>query len=175
MHADSWSFEKLYDTYWQKLYIYSYRILKDQQVCEDLIQELFLSFWKRRKEVEVENINAYLYQALRFQIYKYYRDTNFETLDIQNLADCLAAQNATDDYLQFEDAKKQLESHLSLLPKRCREIFVMSRYQNLSHKEIAAELKISIQTVKNQITTATKHLSEHRQEIIWLLLLAENL
>ena len=170
--AHTLSFEEVYQEYWSKLYVYSFRILQDKNVCEDLIQEIFLSFWKKRDTLNVENLSAYLFQSLRFQIYKYYRDTKLETLDIEKFSNFVSV-NTTDELLNLEDTKMLINGYLNKLPKRCREIFYLSRFKNLSHKEIAEELNISNQTVKNQISIASKHLQKHYKELTFLLLFIE--
>ncbi|MDG2279918.1 MAG: RNA polymerase sigma-70 factor [Flavicella sp.] len=170
--AHTLSFEQVYQQYWSKLYIYGFRVLKDKSVVEDLVQEIFLSYWKKKDTLEVVNISAYLFQSLRFQIYKYYRDTKFKTLDIEKFSNIVSV-NTADELLNLEDTKKLVNTCLDKLPKRCREIFYLSRFKNLSHKEISEELNISNQTVKNQMSIASKYLQEHYKELTFLLLLVE--
>lgn len=170
--AHALSFEQVYQQYWSKLYIYGFRVLKDKSVVEDLVQEIFLSYWKKKDTLEVVNISAYLFQSLRFQIYKYYRDTKFKTLDIEKFSNIVSV-NTADELLNLEDTKKLVNTCLDKLPKRCREIFYLSRFKNLSHKEISEELNISNQTVKNQMSIASKYLQEHYKELTFLLLLVE--
>ena len=162
-------FDEIYKQYWRKLYIYAFRILHDQQVCEDLIQEVFLSLWKKKNDIVLQSVSSYLFQSLRFQIFKYYRDNKFSNLDIEKFQGILKS-NPTEQMLDLKDTKKLVNAYLDTLPNRCREIFYMSRFENLSHKEISDELGISSQTVKNQITTAVKLLRTHYKELTLLIL-----
>src|SRR3989339_1311272 len=70
---DQSSYKELFKRYWSKLYIYAYNVLHDKDVCEDIIQEVFTDLWTRRKSLQVENVSAYLYQSVKFQIYKQFR------------------------------------------------------------------------------------------------------
>jgi len=169
--SQSLDFQKIYQEYWSRLYVYGFRILRDKSLCEDLIQEIFLSFWKNRKKIEVQHISSYLFQSLRFQIFKYYRDTKIKTLDIEKFSNIVSI-NTTDDLLILQDTKMMLSKYLDRLPKRCREIYFLSRFENLSNKEISEKLNISNQTVKNQLTMASKHLQKHFKElgVLWLFI-----
>ena len=163
-------FEEIFKVYWPKLYVYSFKIMRNQEICEDLLQEIFSSFWLQRNEVKIRNLSAYLFQAVRFQIYKYYRDTRYELLDIDKFEHIMHL-NATDDLLNLKETKELIVQYIDELLLRCREIFYLSRFQGLSHKEISDKLNISNQTVKNQITIALKYLKTHYKEIVCILLL----
>jgi len=160
----------VYLEYWSKLYVYGNRILKDQQVCEDLIQEIFLSYWEKRKDVAVENTSAYLFQSLRYQIYNHFRDTKFTTLDIDKFSNYVQI-NTTEELLDLKDSQLLLKIALDKLSERCQEIFYLSRFEHLSHKEISDKLNISTQTVKNQITIALNHLRTQYKPYSFLLFL----
>ena len=173
---DTLAFRKVYLNYWEKLYIYAYNILGNQKICEDLIQELFLSFWKNRDKVEIVNLKAYLYQSLRFQIFKYFRDNKTTLLNVEKFEQVLKT-NSIEESLDLNDLEASIHKHLNELPKRCREIFYLSRFENLSHKEIAEKFDISSRTVKNQITTALKYLRTQIKDttFFWFLSLLFNL
>jgi len=173
---DTLAFRQVYLNYWERLYIYAYNILENQKICEDLIQEIFLSFWKNRHKVEIENLKAYLYQSLRFQIFKHFRDQKTTLLNIEKFEQILKT-NSIEESLDLDDLEASIHKHINELPRRCRDIFYLSRFENLSHKEIAEKFDISTRTVKNQITTALKHLRSQIKDasFFWILSLLFNL
>ncbi|MEE9361711.1 MAG: sigma-70 family RNA polymerase sigma factor [Cellulophaga sp.] len=154
----SLAFKEAYLNNWDKLYIYAYRVLRDKKICEDIIQEIFLMLWKNKQKIgNIENLSAYLFQALRFQIFRHFRDKKVIALDIVKFNNILLTNN-TEDLLDKRDRELEISSHVEKLPQRCKEIFCLSRTDNLTHNEIATKLDISTQTVKNQITKALKYL-----------------
>ncbi|MBJ6367751.1 RNA polymerase sigma factor [Snuella sedimenti] len=168
---DSDVFRSVYLKHWDKLYVYAYNILKDRDLCEDLIQDIFFALWKNNKTSDIQNISAYLFQSLRFRIYKHFRDTKFVNMDIDKFYDIVKTNNTPYDSMTAQDLEKMIYKHTQNLPKRCQEIFYLSRFECLSHKEIADKLNISIRTVKNQISIALKYLRAHMEEETFSVLL----
>ena len=156
-------YREAYLANWDSLYIYAYNVLGNKKACEDIVQEIFLLLWKNRQKIdEIDNLPGYLFQALRFQIFRYFRDKK-ATLDIDRFNNMLLTNN-TSDTLARRDRELEINGHMEKLPKRCKEIFYLSRIENMAHREIADELNISIQTVKNQISKALKFLRVNMEE-----------
>ncbi|MDO5977359.1 RNA polymerase sigma factor [Flavivirga spongiicola] len=173
---ESLAFKKVYLHFWERLYIYAFKVLGNKKICEDIVQEIFLTFWKNGHKVEIENLSAYLFQSLRFQLFKHFRDKKLTKSDIKMFADVYKT-NVTEDLINLNDLESVIHRHLNTLPPKCKDIFYLSRFEHLSHKEIAEKLNISTQTVKNQITTALKHLRLKLGDtyLFWLLSLLFNL
>ena len=151
------AFQHIYALYWDKLYLYAYNILEDKPACEDLVQELFVSLWIRRNELSVDNLNAYLFKALKFQVLNTLRNGKIRQRHLDQM-DKLIASNTIEELLNFQELNDHLNSAMASLPDRCREIFYMSRYDHMTHQEIANQLNLSTQTVKNQISKAISYL-----------------
>lgn len=149
------AFRKLYDRYWEKLYIAAYRVLGEETVCEDIVQDIFLDFWKRSSNSNITNPRAYLYQAVRFQVAKSIRKAKFTDNRIAIIDRHLAGNNIQ-EYIAYQELRSSLDKSISNLPARCKEIFCLSREKNLSNKKIAQELGISVLTVETQIKKALK-------------------
>lgn len=64
-------FEEIYLRYSSKMLLYALNILKEKEVCEDIIQNIFIDFWSKRNSATIHNIEAYLFTAVKFQIFKY--------------------------------------------------------------------------------------------------------
>lgn len=109
---------------------------------------------------EIDNVSGYLFRALKFQIFKYLRDRKLSLQDVtrMNLVD---VSMGVDSAMEYDELEAVINGLIDQLPDRCKQIFILSRLKNKSNKEIAAELDISIQAVKNQISKALGILRAH--------------
>lgn len=168
---DRSAFESLYHKYWQKLYLSAYHILKDIHAAEDIIQEIFAQLWLKRNQVFIDNLAAYLYTAVRFQVFKAIRNGKAR-VDLSSQADEFFDKNSIEDTLHEKELDKRLEESIATLPEKCKEIFILSRKEHLSVKEIATRLQISPKTVENQITIALRKLRTQMGDLLfWGLIL----
>ncbi len=150
------SFEIIYNRYSSKLYSAAYNILRNKEVCEDLVQELFIDLWTKKDRLEILNLKSYLYRSIRNKVLMVLRSGRI-TLGLE-VVEMLIGEYATDDHIIEKEIRESLDRGISALPEKCREIFVLSRKDQLSRKEIASQLNISVKTVENQLTNALKRL-----------------
>ena len=160
---DEQAFAKLFYRYSTKIYSKAYSYLRDKETCEQIVQDIFMSLWNSRHTLEIQSFSAYLTSASRYSIYKHKYGSRMAIVEYQeNLCDTMylhrSSENEGYSKLAFQDLEMEVDSQLSSLPKRCQEIYIMSRRQQLSNDEIADELGISKRTVENQLTSALKHL-----------------
>jgi RNA polymerase sigma-70 factor (ECF subfamily) len=153
---DRKAFEILYHKYSRKIYHAAYNLFRDKDVCEDLVQELFIDLWAKRGQLNITSLEWYLKVAVKNRVLMYIR-TQRATLDI-DVIEVLAEKYSADSQLMQHDITRVLNTNVAQLPERCRQIFTLSRKDYLSNKEIASRLNISIKTVENQITIALRHL-----------------
>lgn len=158
------AFLEVYKRYWKKLYSHAYNLLEDKQACEDVIQDVFTTFWTKKDKVAISNLSHYLYQAVKFQIFNLFRNGKIAQKHIDRIK-VIEFVNSTEDSLNLKELEESLQGLLAQLPDRCREIFHASRFENLSHAEISEKFNISNQTVKNQVSKALKHLKESMETI----------
>jgi len=150
-----WAFDEVHSRYASKMYMYAFNILNKKQECEDIIQNIFIDFWMKRNKVKILNLSSYLFRSVKFQVFNYFRNHKITEVDLNRL-NIIDATSNTSMGLEFEELEKVIEDNVLKLPKRCQKIFRMSRFENKSHKEIAYELGISLQGVKNQVSKALK-------------------
>jgi len=157
---DEQAFAALFDRYWLRLYKTALRYLKDREATEEAVHDVFLNIWNRRQQLEIESFPNFLLTAIRYQVYNRMRAvkspvvlTIFDT-EISELL----VHNDGESRIKDQELQHELGRYLDQLPKRCQEIFQMSRIDHLSNQEIAGRLGISKRTVENQITMALKHL-----------------
>ncbi|MBN8677431.1 MAG: RNA polymerase sigma-70 factor [Chitinophagales bacterium] len=140
-----------------------YRLVQDESTCEDLAQELFVDLWNKRESLDIHtSLRAYLRRAAVNKTLNYLKSQKRfqyeESDDLNNMAD-----HSDRDIRQKESQEsleKVLHAAIDTLPEKCRLVFNLSRFEQLSHKEIAEKLGISVKTIENQITKAMKVLRE---------------
>lgn len=147
------AFEEIYQKYASRMLTYALQILKEKEVCEDIIQNIFIDFWSKRETNTVENLEGYLFRAVKFQIFKYFRDTKFSDEDLTRL-NLVEVSVSASKVLEYQDLELAIKNSVDQLPSRCKEIFELSRFEHKTNQEIADLLGVSLQAVKNQISKA---------------------
>lgn len=147
------AFKALHDKYSDKMLLYAYNILKHKESSEDIVQNIFADLWSKRKESKIENIKPYLFRAVRNRVFKFIRDRKFTNEELTRLS-VIDLSDSVSKKMEYNELEEAVHKSVNKLPKRCKEIFELSRFQFKSHKEISEELNISNQAVKNQISKA---------------------
>lgn len=163
---DRQAYERIYNKYWSKLYLSAYNILRDRQGSEDIVQEVLVQLWLKRQNHLIESLNAYLYTAIRFQVFKAIRAGKVREGLFEQI-EGISVDNEADNRLMESDINRVLEKGIAELPDKCREIFTLSRKEQLSNKEIAERLGISIKTVENQMTIALRRLRSSMGDVLF--------
>lgn len=166
---DDAAYEKIYNKYWTKLYLAAYNVLRDRCAAEDIVQEVLVQLWMKRKQVVVISLNAYLYSAVRFQVFNVIRSGKVREGLFREIEKLSIANNAEDN-LREMDIISNMNEGLAELPERCREIFTLSRKEQLSTKEIAEKLGIAPKTVENQLTIAIRRLRSSMEHVLFLVI-----
>lgn len=161
---DKTSFDQIYKQYWSKLYIYAFNVLQEKEICEDIVQEIFIDLWAKRDNVQITDLNSYLYQSVKYQIFNHFRKSKYKKQLLIKF-NLMNTQNGIDELYEEKELNVQLKDIISKLPKQRRIIFKMSRYDGLSNKEISENLNISLQTVKNQISKSLKFIRRSLKNI----------
>lgn len=174
------AFSGIYDLYFPKLLRFTQTYMIREEEAEHIVQDLFLYLWEHRDILSsLRNLNAYLFTLIRNRCIDYLRkEMNREerrgTLsEVENKEIELklySLEMFDEDHLSDADIEELLQRAIANLPERCREIFIMSRLQNLRYKEIAAKLNISPNTVENQIVIALRKLKEELKDYFPLFL-----
>lgn len=156
--GDQAAFTEIYDRYWSLMYAHAYKMIREREEAKDLIQELFSSLWLKGEGLKEDtNLPGYLYTGARNRVFNL-MDKHRVRHDYFNAIAKFASEesSATLEALDERDLINAVEREIALLPPKMREIFELSRKQNLSHKEIAEQLGLSEQTVKKQVQNALK-------------------
>lgn len=154
------SFEKIYNLYKNELFIFTYKRLGDYQEAQDIIHDMFLNLWKNRESLFItSSLRAYLYQAARNALVNRYLKNEKVQAFVKDFANYLEKQDEGADFrVRHNMLQKEIDVEITHLPERMQQVFIMSRSEGLSHKEIARELKISEQSVRSHIKNALRRL-----------------
>ena len=169
--ADEGAFNVLYERYAPLLYIYARKMTSRSQDADDIIQDVFLSIWNR-KNIEIRtSLASYLYTAVRYRLFDLIDRESVRKDHIQSLQAYIEKDACiTDHYIREKELAAQIEKEINKLPPKMRQIFLMSREQNQSHREIAQQLQLSDKTIKKQISNALKILKVRLSSFLSLLI-----
>lgn len=158
IEGDEDAFCELYATYKNRLIYFAMRFLKSREYAEDVFQDAFTVVWQSRRFINPDaSFSSYLYTIMRNRILNQLRNAaNEEKLKESILSQALDYTEDTKREVMLNDLKSLISHALQQLTPRQREIFEMSREAQLSHKEIADKLGISVNTVQEHISTFLK-------------------
>ena len=161
---DEEAFRQIFEFYVKKVYQFVYGYLKDKFEAEDVTQNIFQKIWEKRLMIDLnQSFSGFLFTiAYRSVIDHIRKEASKKQWDrIRDIDDEEPLSHLTADSLlnnhQFESLYQKALN--ALTPKR-KEIFVLSRHEGLSNKEIAEKLDISLKTVENHMTAALFTLRE---------------
>jgi len=166
------SFEHLFKTHYNALHAYAHMMLKDEDLAEEIVQGMFLKFWEKRQNLQIQSIKAYLYKCVYNDSLNYLKQEKTKikyqqfTLHTMNTEHESAASK-----IELTELQKRLSIALNQLPEQCRTIFQMSRFEELKYREIAERLGLSIKTIENQMGKALKILRLRLADFLILCLI----
>lgn len=160
---DSEYFKIIYKKYFNVLHAYSLRFVSKGEVAEDIVQEVFLECWDRRRSIDVaESLKPYLYTLTRRKSIDFLRKSESKNLlfsEIETHLDQLFFETLTlDDPIDMREIGQIIEEAILLLPPKCKEVFLLSRESGMKNKQIAESLGLSVKTVEKHITKAIKQI-----------------
>ena len=163
------SFSELYLMYYPKLVRFAKEFVVLEEDAENITQDVFTDLWERRDAIEhIENVNAYLFRLVRNRCLDYLKHKVFEQKYAENVQASfeielnLKLQSLdrfdVSDISEGNETERLVRDAINSLPKRCRDIFLLSRMKGLKYREISEKLGISVNTVECQMGIALKKL-----------------
>lgn len=156
------AFSILFDRYSDILFRFIQKRIESIPDVEDIIQEVFISMWNRRSKIEVgDSIYPYLFKAAKYEMIDWLiksekRNRHLDYLEINK--DQYLIGTTSEDELIAKELAKLLENEMYCMPDTMRSIFRLSRSEDMSIKDIANQLSLSEQTVKNNVSMALNRL-----------------
>jgi RNA polymerase sigma-70 factor, ECF subfamily len=171
---NKFAFDYLFTYYYSGLCHFAYKYLGDHQSAEDVVQDIFVSFYFESPQLEIKSsLKSYLFVSVRNRCLNWQKHHQ----SVEKYRQMILRKTDERDDLPVEmlaesELRSAIEKGMEKLPVRCREIFVMSRMKGLSNQQIADELQLSKRTVELQITNALKILRTELTDYlpVWLLL-----
>ncbi|MDR2037359.1 MAG: RNA polymerase sigma-70 factor [Bacteroidales bacterium] len=173
--SDLKSFEDIYLTYFSGLYNYAFTIIKDTNEAKDVVSDVFMKLWEERNTRIIDlSLKAYLFKSVYnrcLNVLKHKKVNDKYENYLNHLKFLIEDER---DYplsgLIENELAEIIQQSINKLPQQCRSIFIMSRYDNMSHEEIAKKMKISINTVHTQIRRALGKLRIELKDFLPFLL-----
>ncbi|WP_158862195.1 RNA polymerase sigma factor [Maribellus comscasis] len=156
------AFDELFSIYGNRLYGFVFGYLKMKEEAEEIVQEVFLTVWRTRKNLKPElSFKAYLFKIAYHQILEHFeRTTKQQEYKHHIIDEAVDFTNDVDERLNYQMLLDKVETVINQLPPRQKEILIKKKKEGLSLKEIARQLKISPKTVENHLSEALKNIKK---------------
>lgn len=161
------AFNEIYERYSLKIFMAASKRLRSRDDAKDLVQDLFFSLWMKRDSLVINtSLSAYLFTAIKYKVINHI-ESNIVRENFLNSLDTalIDYDNSPNEVIISKDLEEFLDLRINNLSPKVKEVFQLSRKENLSVREIAERLHLSDQTVKNQISKALKVLRVHLSDI----------
>lgn len=152
--------EVIFNRHYSNLHKYLLLIFKSQLLVDHIAQDIFIYLWENRKTIEIKtSLESYLYSAGRYQAINQLRNKKRHEKLEHNLVEKIDEEdNSPFALLESRELEQIIDDAVSSLPERCQQIFRLSREEEMTYKEIAEVLRLSVNTVENQMSVAFKKL-----------------
>ena len=173
--GDPKAFELVFRLWYEPLVNFADEYISDIESSRNIVQNIFMRLWEKHSLVDPDsNLKSYMYMATRNSCLSHFRHLRVETAffeksrkNSENLQLNYEALHELDiEQIDLTKLEKLIQETIDSLPERCREVFIMSRYDELKNKEIAEKLNISVKAVEANITRAIAKLRENTHEYI---------
>lgn len=173
--GDDSSFKIIFSNYYQPLFVFAQKFV-DEELAKDFVQDCFFQLWQNREKINIKSsLSAYLFTIVKNRCYKHLKAEK-EKIHQQNNLGLQLKQKEIDFFINSEKSilefgiKDRLSKLIERLPEKCAEVFIESRFNALTNKEIAEKYHISIKAVEKQITKALQLFRKEFNDIISILL-----
>lgn len=163
------AFNKAFDLYYSRLCFFADKILHDFDLSRSLVQQVFVDLWIKRSRLQIDSLQSYLYQSVRNASLDVLKHKKTESKYLATLGKEEAVQLT--DLMEDAELADRINRAIQNLPEKCREIFILCRFDELKYAEIAARLNISVKTVEMQISIALKKLRKELSDYQMIQLL----
>jgi RNA polymerase sigma-70 factor (ECF subfamily) len=160
--GDQKAFEQLFSIYFARLNDFARKVVKDDFISQDIVQEVFVKVWESKAGIESINLGAFLFRLVRNRCIDYIKhlkvvNNRMQQIEVSTKHEELYRIDflGNEPYVLIEqELKTEIEKTIRSLPDRCREVFILSRIDGLKNKEIAEKLGINIKNVERHLTRA---------------------
>jgi len=171
MSGDKQAYEWLFNCYYPKLTFFANRFVNDMSIAEEITGEVFVVLWEKREQLNItSSVDAYLYSMTKNRCINYLKHLKIENLYLNylqknNLLDTCAAD--IEAGYNDKELAQQIQFAVDSLPEKCRQVFMMSRYEDMKYRDIAARLDISSKTVERHMGIALERLRKILKDVFY--------
>lgn len=171
------AFEKVFKRYFVKLCLYAEHFIKDKSAAEEIVEDFFVCLWDNCTSLKIEsNLPSYLFRAVHNRCLKYLRHENVKKKYAEMERGYLfydreilepVSEDIPEAFLICRELEDKIYEAISSLPDQCRKVFELSRFEDLSYKEISERMNISENTVKTHMSRALKSLRDTLKDFLF--------
>lgn len=174
------AFEKLFKTHYRNLCLFAEFYVREKVMAEEIVGNFFLKFWEKRKDIDIKgSVKSYFYKSTYNQCIKYLEHLKvmkkYETYARNMLENKELLSPSSENYplanLISKEIVNDIEKAIAGLPEKCREIFCLCRFDEMSYQDVSVKLNISVNTVRTQMSRALSKLRESLKDYLPILLL----
>jgi RNA polymerase sigma-70 factor (ECF subfamily) len=166
------AYTEIYHRYKFILHQHAWNKVRNKEEAQDILQEVFTNLWLKRETINISSsLSGYLYSAVRNRVLDHFSHNEVKLKYINNIQPDLQHDIPTDHLVRENLLKALIEKEIGELPPRMRQVFEMSRKQNMTYKQIAMQLGTAEETVKKQVSGALKVLRVKLGVLVYILLL----
>ncbi|MCE7040093.1 RNA polymerase sigma factor [Dyadobacter sp. CY312] len=171
--GDKAAFEEIYHQFRSRLYRTALSKVRTDENAMEIVQEIFLDLWQRRELVQIEDLERYLYTAVKYKVLDFYKKEVQRKLYAESVKlNSLDESSDTEEVLAYNELSQSIFSCIEKLPEKTRVIFELNRIQCQTADEISQMLDIPLRTVEYHITQGLKSLRTNLKDYIIALLLS---
>ena len=164
---DKSAIDTLFNYYYPRLYNFSKSILKVDDEIDDILQDVFFKIWMNRQKISnPETFNSYIFTITKNSVLNLIRSRiNSQKFKDEMYRKSVSGEYITQNLYEFEQVKSSIDKLVAQLPEKRQQVFLLSRNEGLSNKEIAQKMNISEKTVEDHITHSIKTLKKSMTEL----------
>lgn len=170
---DQSNFEHLFKTLFPSLTHFARKYVPDTDTAKEITHDVFLNLWEKRKNIDSsKSLKSYLYTSVYNRCMNYIRDNRKFNRDVQIFPVLeQEEQSVPHDHLEEQELESRIIDSMNSLPDRCREIFMLNRFEGNKYAEIAEKMNISVKTVETQMSKALRILREKLADYLKILII----
>jgi RNA polymerase sigma-70 factor (family 1) len=159
--GDPSMFQVIFNEYYPALTVFARKFLVDNDMAKEVVQDMFVQLYEKRESLIIQtSLKSYLYQSVRNGCLNRIKQDKIHQKHHEEILKSGQEDIEWTDQMEQTELEKKVYSIISGLPPKCRQVFLLSRQEDLSNREISEKLSISIRTVETQISKALKVLRE---------------
>ena len=165
--GDISSFDRLYQQYYKKVYLFARGILKSHEDAENIVQEVFIKIWEKHKELdENQSFESFVYTISYNTSISLIRKKLSEKSFLEEWFRRLENEKQVVNEADYNDLQERTKTLIDQLPERRKQVYIMSREEGLTYAEISKKLGISVNTVENHMSASLKFLRQHLEDTL---------